>query len=116
MCSGHYGQAPVIKIPFYSDVRYVESLIGNDTVNTLPDETIDAFADHGKLEKDAIENDVDEAQNIQGSQKNGIDVDAVTRQLEHDGIQKFIEPYNQLMELLLKREQKCLKAGWLRRK
>jgi transaldolase len=50
--------------PMYSDVRYVETLIGKDTVNTLPDETIDAFADHGKLEHDTIEKDVDKAKQV----------------------------------------------------
>jgi transaldolase/glucose-6-phosphate isomerase len=97
------------KDPLYGDVRYVDALIGNDTVNTLPDETIDAFADHGKLVKDAIENDVDGATKIFSDIKSiGIDIDAVTWQLEHDGIRKFIEPYDQLMIALAEKRIKIL--------
>jgi len=99
------------KDPLYSDVRYVECLIGNNTVNTLPDETIDAFADHGKLEKDAIENDVDGATRIFNDiKKTGIDIDAVTWELEHDGIRKFVEPYDQLMAALAEKRAKMLEG------
>jgi transaldolase/glucose-6-phosphate isomerase len=86
------------KDPLNSDVRYVDTLIGVDTVNTLPDETIDAFADHGTLLKDAIEQHVDEAiKTFDDLKKAGIDIDAVTWELEHDGIRKFIEPFDLLM-------------------
>ena len=99
------------KDPLYSDVRYVETLIGNDTVNTLPDETIDAFADHGKLEKDAIEKDVDGAAKVFTDLKNmGIDIDAITWELEHDGIKKFIEPYDKLMAALAEKRAKMLEG------
>ena len=99
------------KDPLYSDVRYVEVLIGNDTVNTLPDETIDAFADHGKLKKDAIENDFDGAIKIFNDIKNiGIDMDSITWELEHDGIRKFIEPYDQLMAALAEKGKKMLEG------
>ena len=58
------------KNPLYNDVKYVEPLIGPDTVNTLPDETIDAFADHGKLEANTIEKDIDEARKVIDDLKN----------------------------------------------
>ena len=93
------------KNPLYNDVKYVETLIGPDTVNTLPDETIDAFADHGKIEANSIEQGIVEAGNIiDDLKKLGINVDFVTTQLLNDGIQKFIEPYDNLMKsLTLKR-------------
>ena len=99
------------KDPLCSDVRYVEALIGKDTVNTLPDETIDAFADHGKLVKDAIEINVDGATKVFKDIKNiGVDLDAVTWELEHDGISKFIEPYDQLMAAITEKRTKMLEG------
>lgn len=95
------------KDPLYKDLRYVGPLIGQDTVNTLPDETIDALADHGKLQKDAIENGANEASNIFADLKRiGIDIDFVTKQLENDGVKKFIEPYDQLMTSLAEKTAK----------
>jgi len=86
------------KDPLYKDIRYVESLVGNNTINTLPDETITAFAAHGILEKDAIEGDIKEAkQFFTDLEKVGIDIDFVTQQLENEGIQKFTDAYNELI-------------------
>jgi len=97
------------KDPLFSDVRYVEALIGADTVNTLPDDTIEAFADHGKLIKDAVEQGLGEAKQIfEDVKAAGIDIDAVTWELEHDGIKKFIEPYDQLMTALAEKSTKML--------
>jgi transaldolase/glucose-6-phosphate isomerase len=95
------------KDPLYSDVKYVEALIGPDTVNTLPDETIDAFADHGITEANTIEKDIDAAYKVFEDLKSlGIDIDFVTRQLVNDGIQKFIDPFDNLMKsLALKRNE-----------
>ncbi len=97
------------KDPLYNDVGYVEALIGEDTVNTLPDETIEAFADHGKLAKDAVEKDIDQATKIfEDLKKAGIDIDAITWELEHDGIKKFIEPFDLLMAGLAEKRMKIL--------
>ena len=97
------------KNPLYSDVRYVETLIGADTVNTLPDETIAAFADHGVLAHNTIEQNVEEAEQLLSQLKNfDIDIDAVTNQLENEGIGKFIEPYNQLISNLADKRAKML--------
>jgi transaldolase/glucose-6-phosphate isomerase len=97
------------KDPLYSDVRYIETLIGPDTVNTLPDEAIDAFADHGKLEKDTIEKNVDHAAKVfEGLKKTGIDMEYIALQLENDGIKKFIEPFIQLMTGLAEKRTKFL--------
>ncbi|MCL5030176.1 MAG: bifunctional transaldolase/phosoglucose isomerase [Bacteroidetes bacterium] len=87
------------KDPLYNDVKYVEPLIGPDTVNTLPDETIDAFDDHGKIESNTIEKDVDESYKvIEDLRKIGVDIDFVTTQLLNEAIQKFVEPYDNLMK------------------
>ena len=89
------------KDPLYSDIRYVETLIGPHTVNTLPDETIDAFADHGKIYENSIEDGVEEAKRVfEDLNKTGIDINFVTRQLVNEGIEKFIKPYDNLMKTL----------------
>lgn len=89
------------KNPLYEDVRYIEPLIGPDTVNTLPDETIKAFSDHGTAVPNSIEEDLDDARRTMSDlAKVGIDLDQVTTQLEAEGVQKFIDPYDQLMSTL----------------
>ncbi len=88
------------KNPDYDELMYVEPLIGRDTVNTLPEKTIAAFAEHGKVD-DTVEEDLDEAAGVLDALgKVGIDLAYVTRQLEDEGIQKFIDPYDELMTAL----------------
>lgn len=86
------------KDPSYSDVLYVETLIGKDTINTLPMETIDAFRDHGKVTDSLIEG-VDEAKNTLKELKQiGIDIDEITQKLEDEGIEKFNNAYEKLLK------------------
>jgi transaldolase len=90
------------KNPNYSDVKYIEALIGPDTVNTAPMETIDAYRFHGDP-KARLEEDVDEARRVLARLPElGIDIDNVTRQLENEGVEKFDEPFDKLMETLRK--------------
>ncbi len=97
------------KDPLYNDVRYVESLIGKNTVNTLPDETIAAFANHGSIKKDAIEQELEQANELFGDlKKMGIDISFLTQQLENEGIQKFTESYNKLVSNLADKRMKML--------
>jgi len=91
------------KNPDYSDVKYIESLIGPDTVNTVPLETIDAYCDHGDP-KSSLEQDVKEANWIMARLPElGISIDKVTGQLEDEGVRKFVEPFDKLMETLIKK-------------
>ena len=93
----------------YDDLRYVGSLIGENTINTLPDKTIAAFADHGSIKKDAIEQDLEPAKKLFGELKKlGIDISFVTQQLENEGIQKFTESYNTLISNLADKRMKML--------
>ncbi len=97
------------KDPQYDDLRYVESLIGNNTVNTLPDETIAAFADHGSIKKDAIEEELGPTNELFGELKEmGIDISFITQQLENEGVQKFTESYNKLISNLADKRLKML--------
>ena len=97
------------KDPLYNDIKYVEPLIGKDTVNTMPEVTISAFADHGKIEADAVEKGINEANKIfEYLKKIGIDIDFVTDQLVNEGIQKFIDPFDNLMVTLAKKRKEIL--------
>ncbi|MGE5399444.1 MAG: transaldolase [Ignavibacteriales bacterium] len=88
------------KNPEYSDIKYVEPLIGPDTINTMPEETIDAYRDHGNPAK-RLEEGVDKAfQNLQKLKEIGIDINEVTHQLEVEAVDKFIQPYDKLMQTL----------------
>jgi transaldolase len=91
------------KNPDYSDVKYVESLIGPDTVNTAPPETLDAYRDHGDPSA-RLEQNIDEARQVlQQLPALGISLDEVTRQLEKEGVDKFNKPFDKLMETLARR-------------
>ena len=86
------------KNPKYSDVMYVEELIGPDTIDTIPPATFDAFRDHGKVRQTLTEN-VDEAARIMAAlQKAGISMKEVTDKLIVDGVKLFAEAFNQLLE------------------
>jgi transaldolase len=96
------------KNPEYSDVKYVEALIGPDTVNTAPMETLDAYRDHGKP-KARLEQDLKEAGRVlEQLPELGISIDNVTRQLEDEGVDKFNKPFDKLMETLVQRSKRHL--------
>lgn len=88
------------KNPEYSDVIYVDSLIGPDTVNTLPPATIEACADHCNVEN-RIETDLEAAYKLAETLPQiGINLDEVMAELLADGIEKFIQPFDSLMKSL----------------
>ena len=87
------------KNPEYRDVLYVEELIGPDTVNTMPEETIRAFQDHGEVRGDTVSEDVEMAQALLGDlAKAGVDYDEVTETLELEGVQKFADSFAELLD------------------
>jgi transaldolase len=88
------------KNPAYRDVLYIESLIGPDTVNTVPPETLDAFLYHGEA-RYTLEQDVDVAQrDVAALTALGIDLAAVTRELESEGVAAFADSWNKLLASL----------------
>jgi transaldolase len=90
------------KDPSYSDVMYVDELVGNDTVNTLPPNTIEACADHCDP-ANRIESDLDETYRLIASLKDpdiNINIDTVMDELLVDGIEKFVQPFESLMKSL----------------
>ena len=88
------------KNPAYSDVKYVEPLIGPDTINTMPVETLDAYRDHGKPAPRLAEGLREARGTLKSLDGLGIDLDKVTQQLEDEGVDKFIKPYDKLMNTL----------------
>jgi transaldolase len=85
------------KNPVYRDVVYVEELIGPDTVNTLPEETLLAFADHGRVAS-SLARGVDEASRLlERLAQVGVDYDDVVNTLEREGIEKFVGAFSELL-------------------
>ena len=87
------------KNPAYRDVLYVEELIGPHTVNTMPEETIEAFQDHGEVSGDTVLEGVAEAHRLLDQLAAvGIDYDDVVDTLEREGVQKFSDSFTELLD------------------
>ena len=98
------------KNPRYSDVMYVDELIGPHTVNTMPPATVEAFRDHGKLAL-TLEQDLDGARHsFRRLAGVGIDLNAVTRKLQEDGVAAFAKSYDDLMQAI-ERKRAAVLAG-----
>ncbi len=99
------------KDPTYSDVKYVDPLIGPDTVNTLPPETLEAYRDHGqpalRLEQEMVLASELPARLL----RHGIDLEDVAQQLEEEGVKKFVEPFDKLLNSLEQRRRQSVTAG-----
>ncbi len=86
------------KNPDYADTIYVDNLVGPDTVNTMPKATIEAVMDHGDIEP-TLEQGVQEASRLfERLREAGLDYEDVTDTLEQEGIQKFADPFNELLD------------------
>lgn len=91
------------KNPTDSDIKYIEAIIGPETVNTAPLKTIDAYRDHGKPES-RLEQNVGEAHWVISHLPGlNINIDKITQQLEDEGVSKFNEPFDKLMAALTKK-------------
>lgn len=85
------------KNPAYSDTKYIEPLIGPETINTLPVETLNAYRDHGSPLSRLDQDQVEARQALKDLPSIGIDLDAVTRQLEQEGVEKFAAAFDRLI-------------------
>ena len=88
------------KNPDYSDVRYVADLIGPDVINTMPDQTLHAFADHGHVTRTLDADPAGAARALLGAAAAGLDLAAVTFELEREGVQSFCDSYHQLLDCI----------------
>jgi transaldolase len=87
------------KDPDYRDVMYVEELIGPETVNTMPAETVVAFQDHGVVKQNSILEGLDEAERLlEQLAEAGVDYDDVVATLEEEGVQKFADSFGDLLD------------------
>jgi transaldolase/glucose-6-phosphate isomerase len=94
------------KDPAYSDVHYVETLIGRDTVNTMPPKTIDAFRDHGVVSPTLTANVQDERHVLSEAERLGLDLAGVTTSLVADGLEKFSDATDALLTAIAKTRAK----------
>lgn len=108
--SGAHVQRPLwastsTKNPAYRDVLYAEELIGPDTVDTMPLETIQNFRDHGRVSL-TVENDIPQARaEFDALEKVGIHYDQVTQQLQNEGVQKFADSFHELFKGIESKKQ-----------
>lgn len=94
------------KNPAYSDVLYVETLIGPDTVNTMPVDTVNAFRDHGRSAGETVKDNLASADRaLSDLAELGIDLGAITDKLQDDGVAAFAASFDQLMAALEKKRK-----------
>jgi len=88
------------KDPAYSDVLYVERLIAPGVVNTMPEQTLRAFADHGNVGR-ALDTDLAEPQRVlDAASEAGVDLAAITGVLEREGVESFCASYRELLDCI----------------
>jgi transaldolase len=99
-----------VKNKDYPDLMYMEALIGPDTVNTVPKDTLNAYRDHGDPAS-RLEDGLEEAryQLYQLDDVLGINLNDITKQLEEEGIQKFVKPFDSLMKVIGEKSQQVSK-------
>jgi len=93
------------KNPAYPDTLYVDELIGPDTVNTLPPATLDSFLDHGRVAATLARGVDDARRHIARLAELGIDLNAITQQLQDDGVAAFAEPFDALMQSIAAKKE-----------
>jgi transaldolase/glucose-6-phosphate isomerase len=93
----------------YSDVKYIEELVGDNTVNTVPPATLDAFVDHGTVTADVVEDDVAAADAaISGLAGVGVDFDAITDKLQVDGVASFAGAFQAMLDTIAAKSRQLL--------
>jgi transaldolase/glucose-6-phosphate isomerase len=105
------------KNPLYPDTLYVDGLIGNPTVNTIPPTTFNALLDHGKIASTLDKNSEQAIEQLEALKKKGIDLDKITNQLQKDGVQSFSISFENIMIAIeekierIKKDEKLFKTS-----
>jgi transaldolase len=90
-----------VKNPDYRDTMYVDELVAPNTVNTMPEPTLEATADHGEIRGDTVRGHYDEAREVMAALKEaGVDYDDVVRVLEEEGVEKFAASWTELLDTI----------------
>ncbi len=98
------------KNPKYRDVMYIEQLIGVDTVNTVPPQTLKAFRDHGSVQS-TLQNEVAETKRVFSTlESHGISIARVTSELEEEGVKSFVEAYKKILAIVADRRSSVLNS------
>ena len=93
------------KNPAYPDTKYIEPLIGPETINTVPIETLDAYRDHGNPQRMLDQNVRKAYQTLEDLSSLGIDLDAATQRLEEEGVEKFVGAHDRLIAALREKQK-----------
>src|SRR6185437_5995435 len=96
----------ITKDPSFSDVKYVEGLIGKDTINTITIETLEAFRDHGRAASHLEDGLTKAGVILTQMKKKGIDIDIIAQELEDEGIRKFDQAYDEILEAVKRKRLK----------
>ena len=99
------------KNPDYPDTIYVDELIGPDTVNTLPPATVDNFMDHGRVAETLTRGVTKAQQQIAKLAELGIDLNAITQQLQDDGVVAFAKPFDALMQSIADKKERLVRQS-----
>lgn len=99
------------KNPNYPDLMYVETLVGPNTVNTIPPNTLDALLDHGKIAPNTVKQDVAGARKVFDDLKNaGISMHDVTTELTDEGVKSFADSYNEMLKAIAEKQELLAKS------
>jgi transaldolase len=99
------------KDPAYSDVLYVQELVAPGVINTMPENTLRAFADHGDATRDFTDCIAASAETLRRVEHEGVDLAAITSQLEREGVRAFCDSYHELMNCMASKLQQAVPAG-----
>jgi transaldolase len=99
------------KNPTYSEVLYVQELIAPEAINTMPESTLHAFADHGDATRDFTDGIAADADTLRRAEHDGVDLAAIASQLEREGARAFCDSYHELLNCIETKLQRTLPAG-----
>jgi transaldolase len=99
------------KDPAFSDVLYVQELVAPEVINTMPESTLYAFADHGDASRDFADSIGASAETLRRAEHEGVELGAITSQLEREGVRAFCDSYHELLDCIETKLQRTVPAG-----